>query len=515
MDKLRKKGRFIANTGRKSKNTEDVCFFTKGRARDLRPDAKKDKQYLTTHETVEFNEYIPGSTTIRYLDMGGMGTSSETSIEPVDVKIKISVLKEDVPKAKDLLEAGWDNAVLDSFENSPLDIDYGGDYTLDQLFDMPVQEYILKYIDKCGLSFDDISNGEVKHFMSGAAGMLPTVFDVSPPSKKIHQAEKPVALLEQILRFVTKEDELVLDQFAGSGVLGEAALKTGRNSILIEKDLDTYNKMRERISALGDVEFITPEQHEAINVAVDALESIHEGAAQTKAFAEYQNSYGMSLSDASQILADIPVSSDDKSLLDAMDAARKAIDSVSFHNEFVVDKEHPVPEKKILECSSRGDRRFSALFANVTIKGKEQSIEVWYQNAKRTADGKRAGKGKPFDHIVCPFTGDQLPSSEAANLYKGLWITYLSKHPELVEYASGFDELTDMFRSPNTVNCQADVIAAYVKDPDSFVAEVRASFWYQNMASKKKPPLSQQIQSAKNRTDNVHSTSGQEAILFR
>lgn len=38
-----KKGDFVANTGRKSKNTEDVCFFTKGKARNLRPDAKKNK----------------------------------------------------------------------------------------------------------------------------------------------------------------------------------------------------------------------------------------------------------------------------------------------------------------------------------------------------------------------------------------------------------------------------------------------------------------------------------------
>ncbi|MFD1736092.1 DNA methyltransferase [Bacillus salitolerans] len=37
-----KKGNVVSNTGRKSKNVEDVCFFAKGRqARSLRPDAKK------------------------------------------------------------------------------------------------------------------------------------------------------------------------------------------------------------------------------------------------------------------------------------------------------------------------------------------------------------------------------------------------------------------------------------------------------------------------------------------
>ena len=31
-----KKGDFVANTGRKSKNTEEIAFFTKGKARNLR-----------------------------------------------------------------------------------------------------------------------------------------------------------------------------------------------------------------------------------------------------------------------------------------------------------------------------------------------------------------------------------------------------------------------------------------------------------------------------------------------
>ena len=122
----------------------------------------------------------------------------------------------------------------------------------------------------------------------------------------------------------------------------------------------------------------------------------------------------------------------------------------------------------------------------MTIKGKTQSIEVWYQNAKRTADGRKAGKGKPFDHIICLFTGDKLPAGEAENLYKGIWITYLSKNTELVAYAKGFDAFHDMFCGENTLNCQADVIAAYVEDSAGFVAGVRRSAWYQNMASKKK-----------------------------
>ena len=173
----------------------------------------------------------------------------------------------------------------------------------------------------------------------------------------------------------------------------------------------------------------------------------------------------------------------DNALQDVLRAASDAIESADLHKEMFPEK--AAPEKKILECSSRGDNRFSALYAKVTIKGKEQSIEEWYQNAKRTADGKRAGKGNHFDYITDPFTGDKLPADQASNLYKGLWITYLTKNPDLVEYAKGFDEFHDMFRGKNTVNCQADVIAAYVKDSDSFVGEVSQTTWYRNMVSKK------------------------------
>ncbi len=35
-----KKGNFVSNTGRKSKNSQDVMIFSKGKARNLRIDAK-------------------------------------------------------------------------------------------------------------------------------------------------------------------------------------------------------------------------------------------------------------------------------------------------------------------------------------------------------------------------------------------------------------------------------------------------------------------------------------------
>lgn len=33
---------------------------------------------------------------------------------------------------------------------------------------------------------------------------------------------------------------------------------------------------------------------------------------------------------------------------------------------------------RVLECSSRGDKRFSALYAKLKIKGVTHTIEEWY-----------------------------------------------------------------------------------------------------------------------------------------
>lgn len=120
-----KKGTFVANTGRTSKNSEDVMIFTKGKARSLRPDAKKNKQTNT-----------------------------------------------------------------------------------------------------------------LDHFMSGAKAMLPTAFDHQPPSRRerLHQSEKPVPLIQEILSYLTNPTDIILDQFAGSGSTMIAAIKNKCRVIGIEMD---------------------------------------------------------------------------------------------------------------------------------------------------------------------------------------------------------------------------------------------------------------------------------------
>lgn len=54
-------------------------------------------------------------------------------------------------------------------------------------------------------------------------------------------------LCEQILKYVTYEGEIVLDSFAGSGVVAEAALNMGRSCILIEILRENIEKIKTRL----------------------------------------------------------------------------------------------------------------------------------------------------------------------------------------------------------------------------------------------------------------------------
>lgn len=51
-----------------------------------------------------------------------------------------------------------------------------------------------------------------------------------------HPCEKPVVILDPLIRYACPEDGLVLDVFAGSGSTAEAARLCGRRTVLIEAD---------------------------------------------------------------------------------------------------------------------------------------------------------------------------------------------------------------------------------------------------------------------------------------
>ena len=71
---------------------------------------------------------------------------------------------------------------------------------------------------------------------------------------KVHPTQKPVALLEYLIRTYTNEGETVLDFTAGSGSTGVACVNTGRHFIGIELDEGYFNIAKKRIEeAVNDL----------------------------------------------------------------------------------------------------------------------------------------------------------------------------------------------------------------------------------------------------------------------
>lgn len=68
-------------------------------------------------------------------------------------------------------------------------------------------------------------------------------------SKYVHPTQKPIPLLEYLIKTYTKEGELVLDFTMGSGSTIVAALNTNRKAIGIELDDKYFNIAKERIEA--------------------------------------------------------------------------------------------------------------------------------------------------------------------------------------------------------------------------------------------------------------------------
>jgi site-specific DNA-methyltransferase (adenine-specific) len=72
---------------------------------------------------------------------------------------------------------------------------------------------------------------------------------VSPTGKEKtgYPTQKPLGILERIVRVHSNPGDTVLDFFAGSGTTGLAATKNGRNYILIDENPEAIALMHKRL----------------------------------------------------------------------------------------------------------------------------------------------------------------------------------------------------------------------------------------------------------------------------
>lgn len=77
-----------------------------------------------------------------------------------------------------------------------------------------------------------------------------SIIEIPSDNKKesgLHPTQKPVALMEYLIRTYTNEGETVLDFTMGSGTTGVACVNTNRSFIGIERDPDYFNIAKKRI----------------------------------------------------------------------------------------------------------------------------------------------------------------------------------------------------------------------------------------------------------------------------
>ena len=74
------------------------------------------------------------------------------------------------------------------------------------------------------------------------------VLEIASEGKTIHPTQKPVALLEYLIKTYTNEGEIVLDNCMGSGSTGVACVNLKRNFIGMELKEEYFKIAEERIN---------------------------------------------------------------------------------------------------------------------------------------------------------------------------------------------------------------------------------------------------------------------------
>jgi len=75
-----------------------------------------------------------------------------------------------------------------------------------------------------------------------------TILEYNNPHKTIHRTQKPVDLLEWLIKTYSNENDTVMDFCMGSGTAGVACKNLNRKFIGVEKDKEIFEKAKNRIN---------------------------------------------------------------------------------------------------------------------------------------------------------------------------------------------------------------------------------------------------------------------------
>ena len=111
------------------------------------------------------------------------------------------------------------------------------------------EEYAIPKSTKTTAIFgENHKNGKYEHKQKDTTKRFPyNLLEFNTDKDKFHPTQKPVALLEYLVKTYANENETVLDFTMGSGSTGVACLNTGRNFIGCELDKSYFEIAKNRL----------------------------------------------------------------------------------------------------------------------------------------------------------------------------------------------------------------------------------------------------------------------------
>ncbi|EIC4202405.1 site-specific DNA-methyltransferase [Salmonella enterica subsp. enterica serovar Indiana] len=99
--------------------------------------------------------------------------------------------------------------------------------------------------------YDNYGSGTCKQYVQQYGNYPKQTLEIDSVQRTIHPTQKPVALMEYLIKTYTNEGDTVLDNCMGSGTTGVACVNTRRNFIGMEQEFKYFRIARQRIKEAG------------------------------------------------------------------------------------------------------------------------------------------------------------------------------------------------------------------------------------------------------------------------
>lgn len=115
--------------------------------------------------------------------------------------------------------------------------------------------------DKISYTFNFSKQNEMHNFIESPICM--------GNERTAHPTQKPKKILAHLIKIFTNEKDWILDCFAGSGTLADAAQDLKRNSINVENDVGYFNIMQKRLKKIKGIKLIKTNGLKKIKIKKD------------------------------------------------------------------------------------------------------------------------------------------------------------------------------------------------------------------------------------------------------